>query len=100
MNEKKIMKVFRETAYVRMGGSAEEKKAAEYLIARCADLGLAARMEEFSVDMATIGQAILTVDGKQIPCKGYLCAGSAQVYSSQIAHISSSVSFKYAGVSG
>ena len=79
MNEKKIMKLFRETAYVRMGGSPEEKKTAQYLVQQCADLGLTAYTEEFPVDMATIREAALTVDGKAIACKGYFCAGNAQV---------------------
>lgn len=29
--------------------------------------------------MATIGQAVFTVDGKQIPAKGYFCCGSGEV---------------------
>ena len=31
MNANEIMKIFEDTAYVRMGGSAEELKAAQYL---------------------------------------------------------------------
>lgn len=31
MDAKQIMKIFEDTAYVRMGGSMEELKAAEYL---------------------------------------------------------------------
>ena len=46
-----IDKIIAETAYVRMGGTAEELKCA----------------------------ATLTVDGKEIPCKGYFCAGSGTV---------------------
>ena len=79
MNAKEIMKIFEDTAYVRMGGSAEELRAAEYLQQYCKDLGMEATIEAFDVDMATIEKAVLTVDGKEIPCKGYLCAGSAEV---------------------
>ena len=79
MNASEIMKIFEETAYVRMGGSAEELRAAEYLQGKCAELGLKAKLEEFEVDMATLEEAILTVDGVEIPCKGYLCAGSGEV---------------------
>ena len=32
MNAKEIMEIFRDTAYVRMGGSPEERKTAEYLM--------------------------------------------------------------------
>ena len=79
MNAKKIMKIFKETAYVRMGGSAEELKAAEYLKAQCAEMGLEATIEAFDVDMATMHEAELSVDGKSVVCKGYLNAGSGTV---------------------
>jgi len=79
MNAEKIMKIFGDTAYVRMGGSAEEKKAAEYLRSCCADMGLSANLEAFDVPMATIETAVFSVDGKEIPCKGYLNAGSSEV---------------------
>ena len=79
MTEKKIMKIFADTAYVRTGGSPEERKCAEYLLQQCELLGLEARIEAFEVDMATIHEAVLTVDGKEITCKGYLNSGCAQV---------------------
>ena len=79
MDAKQIMKIFEDTAYVRTGGSKEELAAAEYLKARCADLGLTATLEPFEVDMATIQQAELIADGVAVPCKGYLCAGSGEV---------------------
>ena len=74
-----IMKIFEETAYVRMGGSAEELRCAEYLKEQVAGLGLEAAIEAFPVQMATIEEAVLTVDGKEIPCKGYRNAGSHEV---------------------
>jgi hypothetical protein len=79
MNAQLIEKIFADTAYVRMGGSAEEKRTAEYLQGVCRELRLEARLEAFEVDMATVHTAILTVDGRDIPCKGYLCAGSGEV---------------------
>ena len=79
MDAKQIMKLFADTAYVRMGGSEEELKCAEYLKKCCEDMGLEAKLEAFSVDMATIQEAVLLVDGKEIPCKGYLNAGSGEV---------------------
>jgi len=79
MDAKAIMKIFEDTAYVRMGGSEEELKAAKYLHAKCAELGLEAQVQEFDVDMATIQKAELLVDGVQIPCKGYLNAGCADL---------------------
>ena len=73
------MKIFADTAYVRMGGSAEELRCAEYIRQACADMGMEATLEPFEVEMATIHQAQLLVDGEKIPCKGYLCAGDAEL---------------------
>lgn len=79
MKTEQIMKIFKDTAYVRMGGSSEELRAAEYLKCKCAELGVDATLEAFEVDMATIKKARLMVDGKEIPCKGYFCAGTGEV---------------------
>ena len=79
MNIKKINQFFADTAYIRTGGSAEELKCAEYIKAQCAELGLEAHLEAFEVDMATIKEAKLIVDGEEIPCKGYFNAGSSEV---------------------
>ena len=79
MDPKKIMRIFADTAYVRMGGSEEELRAAEYLKQCCADMGLEAAIEGFPVPMAKMEEAILLADGQQIPCKGYFCAGSGEV---------------------
>ena len=74
-----FVKIFADTAYVRMGGSPEELRAAQYLQQVCADMGMQAVLEPFAVDMSNLQEAALVVDGEQIPCKGYLCAGSAEV---------------------
>ena len=79
MNANQIMKIFEDTAYVRMGGSPEELRAAEYLRQQCKNLGLEAKIEEFEVDMATMEEAEFLADGVSIPCKGYLNAGSSTV---------------------
>ncbi len=79
MNLQKINQIFEETAYIRTGGSTEELRCAQYLQAQCAALGLTAELEPFAVPMATIQQATLLVDGQEIPCKGYFCAGSSTV---------------------
>ena len=79
MDAKRIMKIFEDTAYVRMGGSIDELKAAEYLKGKCAELGLQAEIVPFDVDMATIQEAKLLIDGEAIPCKGYFNAGNADL---------------------
>ena len=74
-----IDRIFTETAYVRTGGSAEELRCAQYLLAECKKLGAEAAIESFEVPWAQVHTAVLTVAGKEIPCKGYLCAGSAEI---------------------
>ena len=79
MNANEIMKILEETAYVRMGGSAEELRCAEYLQGKCAELGLKATIEAFDVDMADIQEAVFEADGISIPCKGYRNAGNGEI---------------------
>ncbi|MBQ4265929.1 MAG: Zn-dependent exopeptidase M28 [Clostridia bacterium] len=79
MNIQTIDRILKETAYVRMGGSEQELACANYLKAECERLGLEAHLESFDVPMATIRKAKLFADGQEIPCKGYLCAGSAKI---------------------
>ena len=74
-----IEKIIKDTAYIRTGGTPEELRCAEYLQQVCKDMGFDAILEPFSVDMAAMKSATLTVDGKEIPCKGYFCAGSGTV---------------------
>lgn len=79
MDAKQIMKIFEDTAYVRMGGSNEEWKTARYFQQLLGQMGLNASIEEFDVPMAQMQEALLFADGMEIPCKGYLCAGSGEV---------------------
>ena len=79
MNLQHINRILQETAYIRTGGSAQELACAEYLKAECERLGFSARLEAFDVPMAKIVHARLLADGKEIPCKGYLCAGNAAI---------------------
>ena len=79
MNKKLINRIFKDTAFVRTGGSDEELRCAEYLRGVLGSMSIESRTEEFEVDMADMEEATLTVNGRQIPCKGYLCAGSGEV---------------------
>lgn len=79
MNAQEIMKIFEDTAFVRTGGSKEEKQCAEYIKSCCEKIGLSASLEEFEVDMADVKEARLYADGEEIPCKGYLLCGSGEV---------------------
>ena len=79
MDLKQISKIFDDTAYIRTGGSSEELKCAKYLQEKCKEFGLEASLENFEVDMADIKKAILKVDGVEVPCTGYLCAGNGNI---------------------
>lgn len=79
MNAEQIMNIFADTAYIRVGGRPAEKKAADYLCQRLAAWGLEAAQEPFEVPLGDIEEAILTIDGEDIPCKGYMCAGNAEL---------------------
>lgn len=79
MKLEQISQIFKDTAYVRTGGSAEELVCANYIKGKCAEYGLEAHLEDFEVEMADILEAVLVVDGEEIPCKGYKCAGTATV---------------------
>lgn len=75
MQTKQIMQIFRDTAYIRTGGSAEEKQCAAYLTDVLAKIGLSAHTEPFTVAMSKNIAASLYADGNGIPCEGYRCAG-------------------------
>lgn len=77
MDLQKIDQIFQDTAYIRTGGSPEELKCAEYLKGLCEKMGQKAWLEAFEVPMADMVEAALYIDGKEIPCKGFLCSGSS-----------------------
>ena len=79
MELSKMKQILTDNAYVRTGGSDEEKRCAEYIQAVCAELGLEARLEEFPVALAHIHKAELFCDGEAVPCVGYACAGCGEV---------------------
>ena len=79
MDIQSIERILNETAYIRTGGSPEELRCALYLQAECKKLGFDAKLEAFPVAMSDLRTATLTVNGREIPCKGYFCAGSGTV---------------------
>ena len=79
MTATEIMKIFEDTAYVRMGGTEAELQAAKYLVDCCAKMGLHATIEDFPVDMANLQEAVFEADGVSVTCKGYFNAGSHEV---------------------
>ena len=79
MKRNAIREILKNTDYIRISGSEEEKKAAEYLKSLCEERGANTFMESFSVDVAEITKTSLTVNGQSIPCKGYKLCGSGKV---------------------
>ena len=79
MKKKAIREILNRTDFVRISGSAEEKEAAAYLQGLCEALGVSAQQESFEVDTAEIREAVLTADGREIPCRGYRLCGSGSV---------------------
>ena len=79
MDLQKINQIFADTAYIHTSGTPEELRCARYLQSVCAEFGGKAELEPFAVQMATLKDAHLYADGVEIPCKGYLIAGCADL---------------------
>jgi len=79
METKEIKQILKETSYVRLGGSENEKKCAQYLADRCADYGLKPVIDPFPITMYDIECERLTVNGKSIRCTGYRGSASKTV---------------------
>ena len=79
MKQEKIREILERTDYIRTSGSAEEKTAAGYLAECCREYGVQAALEPFEVETAEILEAVLTADGREIPCRGYKLCGSGSV---------------------
>jgi len=79
MDQEKMMRILRDTAYVHVSGSEQELQVAEYLKARCEELNIPAHLEAFKVQMSDMLSASLTADGEEIPCEGYRLCGSAEI---------------------
>ncbi|MBO4837225.1 MAG: M28 family peptidase [Clostridia bacterium] len=78
MNQKQIREILNRTDYIRVSGTADEKKAAEYLKELCEAMGISACLEPFDVETAQVTSVSLTADGRKIPCKGYRLCGSGE----------------------
>ena len=61
MEKQLIQKIFDDTAYIRMGGSPEELKAAEYIRDVCRGFGCEAYLEEFDVQPSTVKVSVCMV---------------------------------------
>ena len=79
MTYEQMKQIFTDTDFVHRSGTPEELRVAEYLKARCEELGVPARLEAFPVAMAEIEEARVLADGREIPCRGFFCCGSGTV---------------------
>ena len=79
MNKRQMKKILSDMAHPRVSGTDQETAAAEYLKARCEELGVKAWTEPFEVGMSNVLSASLTADGESIPCRGYKLCGSGSV---------------------
>lgn len=57
--------------YVRIGGSEEEKKTADYISEKVKETGINAWQESFTVNTQTIHKQMLIVDGKEYEVSAY-----------------------------
>ena len=79
MDQKQLQQIFLDTDFVHWSGTSEELKVAEYLKAKCEELGVPAHLEGFRVASADIESAQVLADGREIPCKGFFGCGSGTV---------------------
>lgn len=79
MDQKQLQQIFLDTDLVHWSGTPEERKVAEYLKAKCEELGVPAHLEGFRVASADIESTQVLADGKEIPCKGFFGCGSGSV---------------------
>ncbi|MCR4724685.1 MAG: DUF4910 domain-containing protein [Clostridia bacterium] len=79
MDIKKIKRILKDTAFPHVSGTPEELKVAQYLAEECRALGVETKIEEFQVAGGEIQKAVLTADGKEIPCNGYMASGNADI---------------------
>ena len=79
MTEAKIKELIKKTDFIHTSGTPEELKIATLLKEESEKIGAKAWLESFEVDMATMKEAHLYADGKEIPCKGYFLCGNADV---------------------
>ena len=84
MDQKQLKQIFLDTDFVHWSGTPEELKVAEYLKAKCEELGVPAHLEGFRVASADIESAQVLADGKEIPCKGFFGCGSGTVAKDKI----------------
>lgn len=79
MTSIELKDIFAKTDFVHRSGTKEELKVAKYLKKQCEKMGVSAVLEDFRVAMADIDSAVVTADGKSIPCKGFFGCGSGTV---------------------
>ena len=82
-NMKKLMDLVQELSFVRVGGSEEEKRAAELIVEEISqaagDAGredIRGEYETFRIPDAKVEKCSVTAAGREIPCVPFLRSGS------------------------
>lgn len=70
ISKERAWQAIKDLSYERVTGTEDEKRAAEYLKAACAKLGVEAQIETYEIDQSTVEKAALTVGGKSYPIIG------------------------------
>ena len=79
MNTRLVREILKNTDYIRVSGTDEELKAAEYLKELAEGFGAEVHFEAFPVQMTHIREAHLYADGVEIPCKAFRNCGSGEI---------------------
>ena len=79
MNTRDINKILRDTAYVRVSGTSEEKQCAEYICGKCKQIGIDADLQPFKIEQYDTKKSGLFVDGKEVKCVAYGGIGNCQI---------------------
>ncbi|MBQ4233840.1 MAG: hypothetical protein II700_02935 [Firmicutes bacterium] len=79
MNQRQIRRIISDLGHIRVSCSKEEEYTAGYLAEECRKLGIKAQVETFELPVSEVTKAVLTADGKRIPCTGYQFSKSGSI---------------------
>ncbi|MBQ3578180.1 MAG: M28 family peptidase [Firmicutes bacterium] len=79
MNQRQIRRIISDLGHIRVSCSKEEEYTAGYLAEECRKLGIKAQVETFELPFSEVTKAVLTADGKRIPCTGYQFSKSGSI---------------------
>ena len=78
MNKREVDKILRDTAYIRVSGTKEEKRCAEYICDKCRKIGIDAEVQPFKIAKYNTKKCSLLVNGRAIECTSYGGVGNCE----------------------